>query len=531
MDVMLFKKRIGQKHLLILALVILISSCASPDNQNEKKGQSQPVVNTASTHSQPARANLAKLQYVECWFDDPNLNPRTSCFIMHVPEDHANPDSRFINFPVVKLSNPWSESIKTPILHLGGGGPGNPLGLDSQTINDWLWDWYQEMSLGDNRDLYLIDPRGVGLAKPVLVCEEYIPAFLGSLSRNLSVAEEIEWNTEVNQRCLERLLEQDIDLSTYHSRSIARDVELLRQSLGIEKWNLYGVSYGSRYALTLARDFPLTVESMVLDAAVFPNVRYMDNYATNLSDAYLRLLDRCNSNDPCKSALGDPEQRFWRLVRSLKRDPLRLKVDHPNKNQQINFVLNADRFLSILYDILYDAEKLYELPQIVASLEKRELGSFEQHVNDWLAFQTDADYGDASAAAHFCFEESPFIDYDKSIAAAAKMRPELSAAAVALLDYSRELCQRWPVGSAPSVEGLPVVTNIPTLFLHGSLDPVLPVRYLQQQLMHFAQSDYEVFEDISHSVVGVHPCGETMATAFFNYKLEFRDHVNCLTRE
>lgn len=446
---------------------------------------------------------------------------------MHVPEDHNDPASALITFPVVRLSNPWGESEKTPVLHLGGGGPGNPLGLDTESVNSWLWDWYQEISLGNNRDLYLMDPRGVGLAQPVLVCDEYIPAFLDSLNRNLTVSQEIEWNTEANQRCLQRLLDQEINVSTYNSRSIAQDVELLRQNLGIEKWNLYGVSYGSRYALTLARDYPETVESMVLDATVFPNVRYMDRYAISLSDAFQRLIDFCASDDECTDALGDPEQRFWQLVRDLKRTPVRSKVKHPQKDQKIDLTLNADRFLNVLYNAIYDAEQFSELPGIIIDLENNKLDAFERNISEWLEFQTDADYGDASAAAHYCYEESPFIDYEKAITAAGAIRPELSESAVALLEYNRKQCERWPVTAAPPVEGQPVVTSIPTLFLHGALDPVLPAEYLQQQLSNFPQSDYEVFEGVAHSIVGVHPCGESMASAFYNYKLDFRSHISC----
>ncbi|MGI9316337.1 MAG: alpha/beta hydrolase [bacterium] len=509
------------------ALVTAICGCTSPHSKVPEVAEIVPVDLNQSPSLQPSSNNLSGLDQVDCWFEDPNLLPRTTCYTMHVPEDHDNPHSRMITFPVVRLSNPWGSSTKTPVLHLGGGGPGNPMGFDAETVGGWLWDWYQEMSLGDNRDLYLIDPRGVGLAQPVLVCEEYIPAFLSSLNRNLTIDQEVEWNTEVNQQCAERLVAQGINVSTYNSRSVARDVDLLRQSLQIERWNLYGVSYGSRYALTLARDFPETVESMVLDATVFPNVRYMDRYATSLYDAYRRLIGHCSENEECLNALGDPEQRFWQLVRSLKQKPVRAKVTHPQRDQQINLVLNADRFLSVLYNALYDAEQFSEIPQIIASLENNELGNFEQSVNAWLEFQTDADYGDASAAAHFCYEESPFIDYDKAIEAAAAMRPELSESAVALLEYNRAQCERWPVAKASAVEGQPIVTSIPTLFLHGALDPVLPVEYLEQQLDHFSQADYEVFDEVAHSIVGVHPCGESMASAFYNYKLEFRGHVDC----
>lgn len=510
------------------ALTASLYSCGGPEEALLDLKQANQDTVSAVSHRQPSTSALPRLEQIECWFEDNSESQHASCFKMHVPENHGSPGNRLISFPVIKLSSASKDSEKTPVLHLGGGGPGNPMGFDAGTIEDWLWSWYQEMSVEDGRDLYLIDPRGVGFAEPVLVCTEYIPAFLDSLNRDLTIEQEVAWNIETNQRCMDRLVQEGIDMSAYNSLSVARDVELLRQQLRIKKWNLYGVSYGSRYALTLAREYPETVDSMVLDATVFPNVRYMDRYAENLEDAFERLISICADSAPCLNELVNPEQRFWSLVDALKRNPVQITIEHPLNKQKLNMVLNADRFLSILYVALYDAEQFSEIPQIIVSLENDQLGAFEEKVNDWLEFQTDASFGDASAAAHFCYEESPFIDYPKAIEAAAGLRPQLSESAVALLKYSREQCARSHVPAAPPIEGRPVVTDIPTLFLHGALDPVLPVEYLEQQLVHFSQSDYEIFSEISHSIVGVHPCGETMAGAFYNHKLEFRGYIDCM---
>ncbi len=479
-----------------------------------------------------AKSIRHQLQPVDCWFTVTESAPKTECFRMYVPENHDQDTGRVINFPVIKLSIRFGVSAKTPVLHLGGGGPGNPMGFDTASINDWLWDWHQQMSVGDYRDLYLIDPRGVGLAEPVMVCSEYIPAFLQSIGRNLTIEEEISWNTEINKQCVERLNSQGIELATYNSLSVARDIELLRQSLGIDKWNLYGVSYGSRYALTLAREYPQTIESMVLDAAVFPNIRYMDNYADNLENAFSRLIKYCHNSAPCNNALPEAGLRFWAMVRKLESDPVRATVLLPQQQesetmQKVDLVLNGDRFLSIIYNALYDADQYQDLPAILNSLENGELGQFESNVLDWLQFQTDEDYGDASAAAHYCYEESPFIDYDKAIREALGLRKELRESAVALLEFNRDQCAWWPVPAAAQKEGEPVVTSVPTLILHGALDPVLPVENIKQQLQNFSAVDYEIFADKSHSIVGVHPCGEPMASAFYNYKLSFRSHINC----
>ncbi len=509
------------KYFSVVAIAILISGCATQgdgtaDNETAPPDDSESVVVESG----------ARLEQLACWFPIPEGVPETTCFRMFVPEVYGDQESSIINFPVVKIASS-GDSNKSPVLHLGGGGPGNPIGLGPNTAANWLWSWYQEVSTRNGRDLYIMDPRGVGMAQPVLVCKEYIPAFLASLSKNLTVDDELKWNIEVNKQCVSRLEEQGINLGGYNSLSVARDVESLRRALNIDYWSLYGVSYGSRYALTIAREYGETVESMVLDAAVFPNVRYMDNYSKNLEKAFERLIGYCNGDQTCKQSLVDPGGRFWQLVRKLKQTPVRSTIKHPVLDIQMNIVINGERFLSIFFNSLYDAQKFRELPGIIQSLENNQLGSFEANIHEWLAFQTDDDYGDASAAAHFCYEESPFIDYNAALLHANSMRHELSESSVAQLRFNQEQCSRWPATPGNPIEGEPVQTAIPTLMLHGALDPVLPVEDLQNQLSHFDNVDYEIFSEMSHSIVGMHPCGEAIASAFFDHKLAFRSHLNC----
>ena len=104
---------------------------------------------------------------------------------------------------------------------------------------------------------------------------------------------------EVQRNCKERLDEWDRDLSQYNSRVVARDVELLRHALKIEKWILYGVSYGTRYALTIARDFPDSVEAMILNGAIFPNLRYETSSAEIVALAFDKVFSWCGSSGVC----------------------------------------------------------------------------------------------------------------------------------------------------------------------------------------------------------------------------------------
>jgi pimeloyl-ACP methyl ester carboxylesterase len=75
---------------------------------------------------------------------------------------------------------------------------------------------------------------------------------------------------EAMLRCRDRLIQEGIDLSAYNSAASAADVNDLRIALGYDQVNLYGVSYGSRLALTVMRDYPGILRSVILDSTYPP---------------------------------------------------------------------------------------------------------------------------------------------------------------------------------------------------------------------------------------------------------------------
>jgi pimeloyl-ACP methyl ester carboxylesterase len=113
------------------------------------------------------------------------------------------------------------------------------------------------------RDLVLFDQRGTGYSQPRLDCPERSAVTPALLDGSLSAEQAQGAIVEAFRRCRERLLAQGIDLSAYNSAASAADLNDLRLALGYEKLNLYAVSYGTRLALTLMRDYPQAVRSAV----------------------------------------------------------------------------------------------------------------------------------------------------------------------------------------------------------------------------------------------------------------------------
>ena len=86
---------------------------------------------------------------------------------------------------------------------------------------------------------------------------------------------------------------------------------------------------------------------------------------------------------------------------------------------------------------------------------------------------------------------------------------------------------RWDIEPAPSVENAPFRTKVPTLFLHGSLDPVLPVEDLAQQSENFENSALNVFPGVSHTVIGFDECVTDTVRAFYGHKLDYKQYETC----
>ena len=66
--------------------------------------------------------------------------------------------------------------------------------------------------------------------------------------------------------CHDRLVDDGVALDSYNTAENAADIADLRVAMGIEEWDLYGVSYGTALALTVLRDHPEGVRSVVLDS-------------------------------------------------------------------------------------------------------------------------------------------------------------------------------------------------------------------------------------------------------------------------
>ena len=449
-----------------------------------------------ASHSQALRQR--GLHGVRCWFDANASWPRKECYFMIVGENPVDPRSRPIAFPVVKFVSQDRQSGKNPLLHLGGGGPGAPMGL--HTYHAYLWSTYKDLVWRSGRDLYVMDPRGVGMSHPNLRCPDAVGTLRWIYSREMTVAEEIESWLEMSRACRAWLDQQDFDLSQYNSRSVAYDVEQMRRSLQVDKWVLYGMSYGTRYALTIARHFPQTVEAMVLAAATFPNLRYAELKPVMLLTGLDKLFAWCGRAGICDPVLV--RDRLRDVVGNLDASPLVVEDwtdEAAAANEAGRLVISGQRLLEIIASAQYDSGFFETFPVLLDELIDRKTTTLEEVLWAWQALYLDENFSDPVYQAHYCAEEHPFINYDV-VSDNVQMLGEFFDAETRenWLYRLRAGCEVWNVRAEDPGEGDPVKTLVPTLFLQGGLDPVTPVEYLGPQLQYFDHHEVLVFEESSH---------------------------------
>ena len=198
------------------------------------------------------------------------------CGLLTVPEDRERPmtEGNTVVLPVVVLKAIAGDPQPDPVLLLAGGPGGS--GIDGSLLSGaGLPGWAQ--ALNEQRDVIVLDTRGTGKAQPSLLClddELGVTAWLAAIYEIFATTDDPVTERAVLDQayvdCAADLREQGVDLDQYDTPTIAEDLGDLRKALGINKWNVYGVSAGATGTLELLRQQPGGQRSVVLDSPYAP---------------------------------------------------------------------------------------------------------------------------------------------------------------------------------------------------------------------------------------------------------------------
>ncbi|RMG88195.1 MAG: alpha/beta fold hydrolase, partial [Chloroflexi bacterium] len=390
-----------------------------------------------------------------------NIAETVRCGYLVVPEDRTDPASPMIRLAVAIIRTSADNPAPDPVIYLNGG----PGGAALEHIDFYA----SSMShILEQRDVILLDQRGVGFSVPSLSCPEFIDVWYGNLATVLTLEEEIAQNVAAAASCSQTLRESGVNLNVYNSANNAADVEDLRRALGYETWNLYGISYGTRLALTIMRDYPQGVRSVVLDGVVPLQRPKLVDIIPAADRAFREFFALCEALCPYENL----EARFWALVEQLNESPVLYELDDPRTGEVYDILITGDLLLDTTFRTLYSPVIMEFLAPGIAQAEAGEYRIFAA-----LALIFLEDLRDFNIGMYYstnCSENTQLSDR-ANVEALAVQYPDLQFfIESSLLEFA--ICDAWGVETADEIEMQPVYSDIPTLLLSGQLDPITPPR-------------------------------------------------------
>jgi pimeloyl-ACP methyl ester carboxylesterase len=426
------------------------------------------------------------------------------CGYLVVPENRAVPNGRLIQLHVAVFQSVLEGPEPDPVVHLAGGPGSSSLDVSGYMLNQGL------DQILERRNFILFDQRGTGYSSPRLDCPERDALTPALLSEGLSGQDSLPAIVDAFQRCHDRLVAEGNDLSAYNSAASAADLNDLRIALGYQQLNLYGVSYGTRLALTMMRDYPQAIRSVVLDSTYPLEVNLYTALAPDAGRAFNVLFDDCAADPACNAAYPNLRAVFYNLVDQLNASPVTVPLSVDGSNIPVS--LTGNLLIDVLFVGLYNPTVAANMPKMIYQVQRGEYAILRDRL--LLYFDTSGALGMGTSVQ--CAEEIPFNSGDEAYTAAQGVQPEIAAFFPQSVQYLFAVCRDWNEITPDPRENQPVTSDIPTLILAGEFDPITPPAWGQMTAGHLSNSYFFEFPGNGHWVTRSSRCALSIALAFWD---------------
>ncbi len=324
----------------------------------------------------------------------------------------------------------------------------------------------------------------------------------------------------------------------YRSIDSADDIEALRVAGGYSKLVLYGVSYGTRVALTYAARYPDRVAGLVLDSVV--PLDGPDVWARPSFQAIKGVLSNLCSRHACRRATPSPNADLKALSKHLARTPVRGSITGPDGSRitvrltelglwqvllagDLNPTLRAELPGAIRAALRGDRTPLLRLRARAAGLT----GTVPTSDTTAPGLQS---AGDEVNTGLFTATRCSETNFPWAASATSGQRLQQATTALRRLGTRRfapfglsvplsqsvvELCAAWPDAPLPQA-ALGALPAVPTLVLEGMADLRTPVDQARTVARAIPGARLYAASGTGHSVLGsdLSGCADAEVAAF-----------------
>ena len=388
-----------------------------------------------------------------CAFDVPD-GIEIQCGALVVPENRAGDPKKTIRIAVATFHSTSPNPAPDPILFLQGG-PGAP--AIQQVV-----DAYETIVAPfiSERDFVVFDPRGTGYTKPVLDCDELRTTDLLDLQGKIPENQRRAYYGGALQTCRYALSSAGIDLSAYTSAAYAADVRDLLNVLGYQQANLYAVSYGTRVAQIVLRDYPQVVRSVILDSVVPLESKVLEALPKSQEDALEALFAACAADPACAATYPDLKGMYQTVLQTLDATPLRTTTSSIPEEGSLNVLVNGRVFAETITWMLRYGETIPSIPLVIG---RAYAGNY-----DPLRFMLSMPYDTINQ-----------INLGTYVSVNCHEQVYLATTGSVGLIVD-DNCVIWDVAPLQPSEIEPVRSGMPVLLISGHFDPATPPAFARQ---------------------------------------------------
>jgi len=397
---------------------------------------------------------------------------------LFVPENRSDPESNFIELAFVRFKS-TAKNPGPPIVYLAGGPGGSGIG----TARGSRFPLF--MALREIADVIAFDQRGTGFSKPNLTCLNRLALPLDVAPTREAAIKELRENASDCAFYWHKV--QRVDLTGYNTNESADDLEDLRKALGANQISLWTISYGTHLAFAALRRHPTSIHRVIFAGTEGPDHTYKlpSNIQKHLED-----LAAVIKADP---QIGKEIPDFLGLMKSvfdrLDAQPQTVEITDPRTKLKVKVIVNK-----------------FVMQYLVAN----NIGTTDTERFPALFYR--ASKGDFTNAAQFWLEESRsgigsamsyMMDCASGQTAARRDQIAREAKGTLLEDFSNfpfpDVCTVWKAPDLGDEFRAPLKSDVPVLFISGTLDARTPVSNAEEYRKGFSNSTHIIIEGAVHS--------------------------------
>lgn len=348
-------------------------------------------------------------------------------------------------------------------------------------------------------DFLVIAQRGTSLSEPDLSCT----------SEDMTLAD-----------CADRL-SQDATLANFTTASNADDIDELREVLGYDKLNVYGISYGSRLTLEVLRRHGDNVRAAIAGGTVPAHIIWPAEIPASFFGALSGMAAECNADAACQAEFGDLVDDVLTAIPDLNADP----VVYSN-GTDVDVAINGTTYAYTLFSLFYSRGYYQFMPILISDLAERRTDRVAPLLDSIFADSGEGGGGTATGMYYsiVCGElfnppvETAFEDANGTT-------PQQLKDVFFQFSWNGLLtvCETWPVGPPTPVLTEAVVSDVPTLIPNGALDPITPPRFGDAAAEYLTAEHTVVFPRSGHGSTLQTDCGQQVLFDFLANPTEAPD--------